>query len=231
MLAEALPPVPGPLLDAGRSWDRRSGEADLDDNISQKRCVHHVDPPPLFFAKGRLGAQAATFSRPLIRIEVAAWTAYRPDVVVVRSTPRGFTLNGSRLAILVEGPSGMRRWSGAPICPGSRVELTWTPARAEFVAVVARYAGESDGRLRALLVFPEDNRAPAKIDGGRDVPLGEGLRFGDQSVQLSVFASEQEFPIIPLLAGMLLPAGPSFAGRTLRVDLPVAAAGDAGACP
>ncbi len=53
--------------------------ADIDPNVRHVRCVHRIDPPPLFLPEGRRDARIATLYRPVIDAEIATWTAYRHE--------------------------------------------------------------------------------------------------------------------------------------------------------
>lgn len=68
--------------------------ADIDFDVRHVRCLHRIDPPPLFLPEGRLDAQIAALYRPIIATELGFWAAYRPEWTNrVRGTRCGFPLH------------------------------------------------------------------------------------------------------------------------------------------
>lgn len=140
----------------------------------------------------------------------AAWIA------LVRSpAPDDSVAKGSGKVELLVGHAGqVAPWSGGALAQGDPLQLSWTSARAGYVAVIGR---EDEGETARW--FPEDDRA-TRLDPGTRT-LGGSLRFDPPFAgTIYVLVGQRAFPTGPLEAAIREGREPAFPGETTKLRVP-----------
>jgi hypothetical protein len=139
----------------------------------------------------------------------AAW------LLLARTPPDEFVAKGSgTVALLVSHGGQVAPWAGGALASGDPLGLSWTGARASYVAVIGREEGGATVRW-----FPAEDRAALLEPGTRT--FGDSLRF-DPPFQGTVytFVAESPFSTVPLEAAIREGRDPTFSGLASKLRIP-----------
>ena len=130
-------------------------------------------------------------------------------------TPSGFVAKGSATVEFFVGHEGqVAPWNGGTVAPGEALQMSWTSARAGYVAVIGR---EETGATTRW--FPEGDQA-ARLEAGTRT-FGDSLRF-DPPFAGTVYVLLAESPFSSAAAEAAIREGrePAFSGKTSKLQVP-----------